>query len=233
MTADRSLQDGGGRTVLSSSARTQRPMSRASVSGTEGYATEALELLVQYESFTFAEAHASHLHLFPPPPANVLDVGAGTGRDAAGFADLGYHVVAVEPTAELRMPARALHPSPRIKWLDDCLPQLQVLAATAQIFDLVMLTAVWMHLDQAERQIAMPNVAACARPGGRLFLSLRHGPVPAGRRMFEVSASETIALAAASGLLCIHEESGADSKLKRPGVTWDRLVFERNALGKP
>ena len=55
-------------------------MSKASVSGTEGYAREAPELLVQYESFTFAEAHASHLHLFPPPPAIVLDIGAGTGR---------------------------------------------------------------------------------------------------------------------------------------------------------
>ena len=118
------------------------------------------------------------------------------------------------------MPAIGLHPSPRITWLDDCLPELQVLAATGQIFDLVMLTAVWMHLDPPERQIAMPNVAAYVRRGGRLILSLRHGPVPAGRRMFEVSASETIALAAASELLCIHEESGADSKLKRPGVTW-------------
>jgi protein-L-isoaspartate O-methyltransferase len=30
----------------------------------------------------------------------VLDIGAGTGRDAAGLAELGYLVTAVEPTAE-------------------------------------------------------------------------------------------------------------------------------------
>jgi hypothetical protein len=32
-----------------------------------------------------------------------LDIGAGTGRDAAGFAALGHRVLAVEPTAALRI----------------------------------------------------------------------------------------------------------------------------------
>jgi hypothetical protein len=31
------------------------------------------------------------------------------------------------------------------------------------------------------------------RNGGIVIMSLRHGPIPTGRRMFEVSAEETIA----------------------------------------
>jgi protein-L-isoaspartate O-methyltransferase len=98
-------------------------------SGTEGYADEAEALVRQYESLAFADVHRQVLHLIPTDPCRVLDIGAGTGRDAAGFAALGHRVTAVEPTAELRTRAEALHPSARIEWLDDNLPDLARLSA--------------------------------------------------------------------------------------------------------
>jgi len=196
--------------------------------GTAGYAAEAEALVPRYEGIAFSEIHAAILPLLPAPPAQVLDVGAGTGRDAAGFAALGYRVTAVEPTAELRRRAAALHPSPRIDWLDDGLPDLPALAGRGAAFDVVMLTAVWMHLDAAERQRAMPRLAALLRAGGVLALSLRHGPVPPGRRMFDVSASETIDLAREHGLRCLLCRTDEDAQLRRPGVTWDRVVLVRD-----
>jgi hypothetical protein len=57
-----------------------------------------------------------------------------------------------------------------------------------------------------------------------MALSLRHGPVPAGRRMFEVSAAETRTLAARHGLATIHESEGA-ALLGGPEVWWSRLAF--------
>src|SRR5260370_5372366 len=89
----------------------------------------------------------------------------------------------------------ALHPSPLIEWLDDSLPDLALLLARGEKFDVVMLTAVWMHLDAQQRRQAMPNLAALVRAGGAVIMTIRHGPVPVGRRMFEVSAEETIKLA--------------------------------------
>ncbi|HUB16261.1 MAG TPA: class I SAM-dependent methyltransferase [Acetobacteraceae bacterium] len=194
-------------------------------SGTEGYPDEADALFRQYESVSFAEVHRAAFPLMPPPPADVVDIGAGTGRDAAGFAALGYRVTAVEPTAALRQRAMTLHDSADIAWLDDSLPTLAVLSARNETFDIVMLTAVWMHLDHEQRRWAMPRVAALVRSGGVMMLSLRHGPVPAGRRMFEVTPDETIALAQSQGLRCIQHLKGQDSMLCRPGVSWDRLVF--------
>ena len=154
----------------------------APVSGTEGYAEEAEALFRQYESIPFTDAHRAVLHLIPSVPGRVLDIGSGTGRDAAWFAGRGHSVVAVEPTDAMRLPAMALHPSPRIDWLDDSLPDLSTLRGRGETFDLVMLTAVWMHLDEAQRRRAMPRVAALLLDGGIMGFRLRHGPVPPGRR---------------------------------------------------
>ncbi len=90
-----------------------------------------------------------------------------------------------------------------------------------------MLTAVWMHLDQAQRQRAMPRVASLVRPGGVQIMSLRYGPVPRGRRMFTVSVEETIQLAGAQGLQPILKFESADAVLRRPGVSWARLAFRK------
>jgi SAM-dependent methyltransferase len=201
------------------------------VSGTEGYAEEAEELFKQYESIPFADAHRTVLHLIPAMPGRVLDIGSGTGRDAAWFASRGHSVVAIEPTEAMRLPAMALHPSPRIDWLDDSLPDLALLRNRRETFDLVMLTAVWMHLDQAQRKQAMPNLAALARSGGAVVMKIRHGPVPPGRRMFEVSAEETIELARIEGLhpvLNVRTES-IQERNRAAGVSWINLGFVKGS----
>jgi SAM-dependent methyltransferase len=201
------------------------------VSGTEGYANEAPELFRHYESISAAELHVPISHLIPKQPGKVADIGAGTGRDAAWFAEMGHHVVAVEPSDAMRNGAIRLHRSPRIEWLDDSLPDLALLRARGERFDLVMLTAVWMHLDEGQRRRATPHLAALANPGGTLAMMMRHGPVPQGRRMFEVSAEETIALAAPFGLhpvVNLYRQS-TQAANRAAGVTWTILAFVKGA----
>jgi 2-polyprenyl-3-methyl-5-hydroxy-6-metoxy-1,4-benzoquinol methylase len=201
----------------------------ANIPGTQGYAEHAAALIPRYELISFVEHHAAELHLLPTAPSRILDIGAGTGVDAAWFAAQGHTVVAVEPTAEFLAAAMRLHPSPLIEWLDDALPKLDTVMGRGQRFDVVMLSAVWMHLDEAERCIAMPRVTSLLAPGGVMVLSLRHGPVPAGRRMFAVSGEETIALARQHGLgvvLNTHTES-LQSGNRAAGVTWTRLAFRQ------
>ena len=199
------------------------------IRGTRGYADQADELAVRYEGIDFTTKHEAVLPLLPAAPASAIDIGAGTGRDAAWLAERGYRVVAVEPTEAMRSRGIALHPSPAIEWIDDSLPALRRLLALDRRFDLVMLTAVWMHLDADERRLAMPNVAALVAPRGLLVMTLRHGPVPSGRIMFAVSAEETIALAAAHGLrvsLNVHAESSQVAN-RDAGVSWTQLAFRR------
>ncbi|TDQ84244.1 methyltransferase family protein [Dongia mobilis] len=197
------------------------------IPGTDGYAREADRLAVQYESFTFEALHRPIFPFFPPQPRHVLDIGAGTGRDAAGFAAMGDHVLAVEPVAEMRAHAVRLHPSPLIEWLDDSLPDLARVRARGKTFDIVMLTAVLMHFDAGERGSILANVAELIAPGGILALSLRHGPTPPGRRMFPVDDDNIRALGEALGLETKLMLAGKKDKFQRDEVTWSRLVFGR------
>src|SRR5260370_3870084 len=136
----------------------------------------------------------------PATPSRVLDVGAGPGRAAAALAALGHTVGGVEPTPELRAHGQRLHPEAAITWIDDSLPDLGKVHARGERFDLIMLTAVWMHLDSDQREHAMAGIVDLLLPGALVTLLLRHGPVPAGRRMFDVSAAETRAMADHHGL---------------------------------
>ncbi|APA87546.1 class I SAM-dependent methyltransferase [Paraburkholderia sprentiae WSM5005] len=199
----------------------------ANVSGTEGYAQQAETLIGRWRTLSFADRHGPILEWIPQAPSRIVDIGAGIGTDAAALAAMGHTVVAVEPVDALRNAARQMHPSTRIEWLDDSLPELAVLLAKRASFDVVMLTAVWMHLDACQRQRAMPHIASLLRDGGVLIMSLRHGPVPAGRRMFDVAPEETIRLASAQGLRLVRElrTSSVQQVNRLSGVTWTRLVF--------
>ena len=94
-----------------------------------------------------------------------------------------------------------------------------------------MLTAVWMHLDSRQRAQAMPIIASLLSPAGLAMVSLRHGPVPKGRVMFDVSADETIRLAQSSGLSLILRLANQSSALPRTDVTWTRLAFSKCDCG--
>jgi hypothetical protein len=45
--------------------------------------------------------------------------------------------------------------------------------------------------------------------------------------MFEVSAAETIALAAREGLTCLVNTVTGSVQVNKPDVTWSRLAFRR------
>jgi len=195
-----------------------------SLPGTQGYGTEADDLVERYESLAFEDLYRPVLALLPGQ-GRALDIGAGTGRDAASLARRGFRVHAVEPTPELRRHAQRLHAEPGIVWIDDGLPDLARVRAAGGRFDLILMTAVWMHLDEGERSRALPHLVELLAPGGRLFMTIRRGPVPAGRRMFLVPIDPLVSQAQAIGLTLLHRDEFAD-RLGREGVTWTMLAFE-------
>ncbi|MFF3029441.1 hypothetical protein ACFVS7_00260 [Streptomyces rubiginosohelvolus] len=71
----------------------------------------------------------------------------------------------------------------------------------------------------------MARIASLLMPGGRFFVNLRHGPVPEGRRMFDVPAAETLQLGCTYGLRAVHRGERADLH-GRDGVHWSKLVLE-------
>ena len=198
-------------------------------SSTSGYASEVDIFFIRYAARDAAAVHAPWVAFFPPAPARVLDIGAGTGRDAAWLASLGHSVLAVEPVDELRTRAATLHPEPEITWLADILPDLAETRARGERFDMILMHAVWMHLTEAERIAGMAHVASLMKRCARLFMSLRHGPVPKGRRMFDVTGEETIALAKQNGLTNLFHDCALSIQAgnRKAGIEWTKLVFEK------
>jgi SAM-dependent methyltransferase len=158
------------------------------------YEQNAVQLVDQYESLAFEEVHASLLDLLPAPGSTILDLGAGSGRDAAWFAARGDDVVAVEPSDAMRMHARARHLSPRIHWLSDSLPEPAQVRRLDLTFDFILLSAVWMHVPPASRARALRKLATLLAPNSRIAISLRLGEPDAARAMHIVSLSELTAL---------------------------------------
>ncbi|MES2898670.1 MAG: class I SAM-dependent methyltransferase [Pseudomonadota bacterium] len=188
------------------------------------YEQNARDLVDQYESLSFEAVHAAVMDSLPAPGATILDVGAGSGRDAAWFADHGYEVVAVEPSEAMRSLGRSLHPSPKIHWIADSLPGLDQVRRLGISFDLILLSAVWMHVPPSDRERALRKLTTLLAPNGRIAISLRMGEPDAARRMYAVSLHELSAMAQQFGLRLIHSSSSTD-KLARANVSWTTAVF--------
>lgn len=197
------------------------------VPGTEGYEDDAGWLIPRYESVSSAEKFRAVLHLFPESPSLILDVGAGTGVDAGWLVQQGHRIIAVEPVAAFRDAGSKLHSSPRIEWIEDSLPKLSKIMSRKKRFDLVLVSAVWNHLDPEAREHAMSSLASLVEVDRSLILSIRHGEPPINRRMFDVSVDETIRLAASHRLRLVTSTQTASTQLlnQQAGVTWSWLAF--------
>jgi SAM-dependent methyltransferase len=195
----------------------------------DGYAVAATpDLIARYEAFDTADLLAPVFDCLPAAATRVVDLGAGTGRDAAWFARAGHEVVAVEPVEPLRTAGMALHENLPICWIDDVLP-LVVRLRRALPFGLVLANGVWHHLEPSDQTRAIARVARLLQPRGRMVMSLRHGPGPAGRHAFPVSAADIAAQAERVGLSLMRrvETGSIQPGSQAAGVKWAWLAFER------
>lgn len=157
-----------------------------------GYA--AAEVLCSaWEGLSSEAVLAPVLGDLPTQPGRCLDLGAGSGRDAAWFSARGNQVWAVEPVAEFRAAGRRLHGAAAITWVDDTMPELTQVRALGLRFDLILAIGVFHHLTPAAQHRGLSAALALLSEQGRLILSLRHGPTPAARPGHPV---DTVALAA-------------------------------------
>jgi SAM-dependent methyltransferase len=193
----------------------------------EDYAREAPDLVESFEALAAADVYAPLADLLPAQPARFVDIGAGTGRDAAWFASLGHRVLAVEPTDGLRAAGMKLHPSERIVWLSDTLPELERTLARDETFDRAIVCAVWQHLSRDERVRAIPSLARLLAPDGLLIMVLRHEPPGSRRANDDSQRHDAESLACDSGLsLAFACEGPPVSPANRAsGVTLTWLAF--------
>ena len=181
-------------------------------------------LAARYETISPEHLFAAIVDLFPSPPAAILDIGAGSGRDVAWFARKGYTVLAVEPSETMRTAGQERHQGSQVQWLDDSLPELKEVYRVGPSFDAIFVSAVWMHVLPSKRKRAFRKLVGLLKPGAKLFISLRLGPVDQQRSMFPVSSEEIISLAQTNGMSVAYQGKMPDV-WGRPGLSWEQMVL--------
>ena len=193
------------------------------------YSDNADALFQRYTALDFETVHADLLPCLPDSPGAALDVGAGAGRDALGLAKRGWEVVAVEPARRLRQLGASHTEGQSVQWMDDRLPALEKVRALSERFDLILVSAVWMHLPPAERERAMRALGDLLAPGGRICITLRYGPGDGEREFHPVSRGEIEQLARQRALVDITRTDARGARADCQGrgeVTWETVCLQ-------
>ncbi len=193
---------------------------------TRYYNDHAKALCTQYNAVEADSVHASWVatHL-SRKPGFACDIGAGSGRDANWLAAKGWDVVAVEPSAGMREQATATS-HPNVTWLNDSLPHLNTLRSLGHRFDLILLSAVWMHVPPTARERAFRILSELLKPSGVLVITLRQGSDEqenTQRGFHSVSADEVLEYAKRRAVALTDRFAAPD--LSRGHVSWETLVF--------
>jgi len=193
---------------------------------TRYYNQHADALSGQYNAIEAEVVHRSWVAAHMPVKSGfACDIGAGSGRDANWLAKNGWDVVAVEPSNQMRQLAEG-QSHPNITWLDDALPHLNKLRGLGHRFDLILLSAVWMHVPPGSRERAFRILSELLKPSGVLVITLRHGSDEqenAERGFHGVSADEVLEYAKRRAVALTDRYREPDRL--RSHVDWETLVF--------
>ena len=181
-----------------------------------------------YESVDTADLLRWATPWLPDAPARILDIGAGTGRDAAWFSRKGHKVTAAEPARGMRRVARRKHPGPGVEWVDDQLPGMATVRKNGTLYDLVLLNAMWVHVPVAARDAAMSSVIGLLAQDGTALFTVAKGALSAERGMVESPAGELARLATTHGGMVVAECVEPD-RVMRLGREWMCVAIRRES----
>ena len=198
------------------------------------YNRNAQQLADMYLSKTFEQVHDCWLSYLTPilnkKEARILDIGAGAGRDSQYFAEQGaannISVTAIEPALMLAELGKKHTQGLNINWLQDSLPDLSVVTRKEISFDLILLSAVWMHIPDAQRARSLRKLANLLKPGGLLVISLRHGESGDERNMYEVSSDALVQMSTKLGLSPLLITDKKPDAIGRADVSWQTVVLK-------
>ncbi|MCY3614989.1 MAG: class I SAM-dependent methyltransferase [Bacteroidetes bacterium] len=177
----------------------------------------------RYESIDPGQVNAWLEPYIPREPASILDVGAGSGRDAAWLTSMGHQVVAVEPSCDMRREAERFHSRSAFTLVADRLPDIKQTSRSGMSFDLILLNAVWMFIPETERKRSFRKLIALLKPRGVIAISFRT-PCEKDRGMYPVSVPEIEQLALGHGAYVELTNKSGDF-LGRSDVEWHQMII--------
>ena len=186
------------------------------------YNEHAKKLSARYEEISFEKIFDDVIPILPEP-CTALDIGSGSGRDAAWLSKKGYKVTAIEPSDKMNSLAQKTHPE-NITWVNDSLPKLETQRNKKSFYGLILISAVWMHIKPSDREESFKRVDQLIKPGGVLIVTLRHGTLSQNGIMFNVSSLEIEDYKKKYGYDLKLTTTSKD-QLNREDVYWETIVL--------
>ncbi len=165
-----------------------------------------------------------HFEPLLPPGATILDLGCGSGRDSKHFIDAGFHVTAVDGSAELCKAAE--------RYLS--IPVKNILFQDLDYhseFDGVWACASLLHVPRRYIQQIIKQVNDAIKPGGHFYASFKYGTGEResnGRYFSDYSERDLLWLSELSHELLLHEWwLSGDVRDDRHGEKWLNVIWQR------
>lgn len=190
------------------------------------YSAKFDELVGRYSSLCFEDVHSNLINYLPPRPARILDVGAGIGRDALRLSALGYFVVACEPNSDLRAYGVNNTVGQSVEWVDDQLPELAKIKVNRDRFDVVLASAVWMHLNKRERRRSLDVLWEILEDDGFVYITYRTKALDKDDIYYSISYREFVSDIEQSKMK-IDNSFKSEDKEGRKGVRWFAFVLRK------
>lgn len=195
------------------------------------YQAEAQSIAAQYQQTDFSSVRKRVANYFPTTGA-LLDLGAGSGRDAAYFLAQGYDVIAMDGSPAMLEQACRYHPELRNHSVIHRLPAALPLKASS--IDVVYCMSVLMHLEKSAISAVVTDIYNILRPGGifgfcttiaRAELD-EHGMDDYARRYSVYSLQQWTDICAHTGFALRDAWESADI-MGRAGTRWGTIVAQK------
>ncbi len=195
------------------------------------YQKNAESLAQRYESAGVEEMQALLKSCFDPG-AKLLEIGCGSGRDAAFMKASGFDVTAVDGSEAMIASAVRLHPELSGRLHTIHLPE--GLSARLGQFDGIFSIATLMHLTREAIDAVFEKAGRLVHEQGRFFFSVpsrRDDVNPGefdekGRRFTAMTVEEWILAAQKGGFEVVSSRTTADG-LGREGIVWLNCLVQK------
>ncbi|MBM4148954.1 MAG: class I SAM-dependent methyltransferase [Lentisphaerae bacterium] len=199
------------------------------------YEREASRLTGRYETADMSATHRLLLkHL--PAAASVLEIGSGSGRDAAFLLRQGFDVTATDASPAMVAEAKAKHPELDDRLLLTAVPLDPDSLLLTRRFSAVVAIAVVMHLSDEALGTTARQFRRLLTPTGLVFVSASVGRAGiagqrdnTGRLFIERSPDELTGIFAEAGFERVELYQNSDAFDRE--VAWFSLVFRSSPAG--
>ena len=194
------------------------------------YDENADSLASCYESAAVSELQKLLIQTFPKN-FKLLEIGCGSGRDAAFMAKNGYEVIAIDGSTKIINEAKKLHPQLKDKLFSKTLPND---LCFDEKFDGIYSIATLMHLSKDNLKKSVSRIYNLLNENGRLLMSIslfrddidENGFDGKGRFFLVLNLEEWVALLESHGFKNIKTSINGDG-LGRDGMKWLTLIAQK------